>query len=152
MRDTQRQRHRQREKQASCREPDVELDPGTPGSHPGLKADAQPLSHPGIPSTSLLKDKDEKRNSLGGLGNWRAGVWKVCFHTTSPISGPSANRYYRPNFSAGNSAVSSPNISVSLVSEGNVRFHYLNSLQLSRLTLVNEIAEKVLCVTSKERV
>ena len=32
------QRHRQREKQAACREPDVELDPGTPGSHPGLKA------------------------------------------------------------------------------------------------------------------
>ena len=39
MRDTgQRQRHRQREKQAPCREPNVGLDPGTPGSHPGLKA------------------------------------------------------------------------------------------------------------------
>ena len=34
----ERQRHRQREKQAPCREPDVGLDPGTPGSHPGLKA------------------------------------------------------------------------------------------------------------------
>ena len=65
----ERQRHRQREKQAPCREHNVRLDPRTPGSHPGLKADAQPLSHPGIPSTSLLKDKDEKRNSLGGLGN-----------------------------------------------------------------------------------
>ena len=32
------QRHRQREKQAPCREPDVGLDPGSPGSHPGLKA------------------------------------------------------------------------------------------------------------------
>uniref|UniRef100_A0A8C0R7V8 ATP-grasp domain-containing protein n=1 Tax=Canis lupus dingo TaxID=286419 RepID=A0A8C0R7V8_CANLU len=31
------QRHRQREKQASCREPDVGLDPGFPGSHPRLK-------------------------------------------------------------------------------------------------------------------
>ena len=30
--------HRQREKQAPCREPDMGLDPGTPGSHPGLKA------------------------------------------------------------------------------------------------------------------
>ena len=59
----------QREKQAPCREPDVRLHPGTLGPRPGLKADAQPLSHPGIPSTSLLKDKDEKRNSLGGLGN-----------------------------------------------------------------------------------
>ena len=29
--------------------PDVGLDPGTPGSRPELKADTQPLSHPGIP-------------------------------------------------------------------------------------------------------
>ena len=51
MRDTQRerQRHRQREKQAPCREPHVGLGPGTPGSHPGPKAGARPLSHPGIP-------------------------------------------------------------------------------------------------------
>ena len=51
MRDTERerQRHRQREKQAPCREPDVGLDPGTPGSRPELKADAQPLSPPGVP-------------------------------------------------------------------------------------------------------
>ncbi|XP_038299427.1 uncharacterized protein LOC119867064 isoform X1 [Canis lupus familiaris] len=33
----ERQRHSQREKQAPCREPDMGLDPGTPGSHPGLK-------------------------------------------------------------------------------------------------------------------
>ena len=32
------QRHRQREKQAPCREPDMGLDPRSPGSHPGLKA------------------------------------------------------------------------------------------------------------------
>ena len=31
------QRHRQREKQAPCREPDVGLDPGSPGSHSGPK-------------------------------------------------------------------------------------------------------------------
>ena len=43
MRDTERQKHRQREKQAPCREPDVGLDPGTPGSRSGLKADAQSL-------------------------------------------------------------------------------------------------------------
>ena len=30
--------HRQREKQAPCREPDMGLDPGSPGSRPGLKA------------------------------------------------------------------------------------------------------------------
>ena len=40
MRDTEREghRHRQREKQAPCREPDVGLDPGSAGSHPGLQA------------------------------------------------------------------------------------------------------------------
>ena len=32
------QRHRQREKQAPRREPDVGLHPGSPGSHPRLKA------------------------------------------------------------------------------------------------------------------
>ena len=37
-RERERQRHRQREKQAPCREPGVGLDPGSPGSHPGLKA------------------------------------------------------------------------------------------------------------------
>ncbi|CAD7687787.1 unnamed protein product [Nyctereutes procyonoides] len=31
------------------REPDVGLDPGSPGSHPGPKAGAKPLCHPGIP-------------------------------------------------------------------------------------------------------
>ena len=40
MRDTEErevQRHRQREKLAPCREPNVGLDPGSLGSHPGLK-------------------------------------------------------------------------------------------------------------------
>ena len=32
-----RQRHKQREKRAPCREPDVGLDPGSPGSCPWLK-------------------------------------------------------------------------------------------------------------------
>ena len=49
MRHTQRDRDRQKEKQAPCRESDVGLHPGTPGSRPGLKAATQPLSHPGIP-------------------------------------------------------------------------------------------------------
>ena len=34
----ERERDRQREKQAPCREPDMGLDPGSPGSYPGLKA------------------------------------------------------------------------------------------------------------------
>ena len=43
------QRHRRGEKQAPCREPDVGLDPWTPGSRPEPKAGAKPLSHPGDP-------------------------------------------------------------------------------------------------------
>ena len=39
------------------REPDAGLDPGSPGSGPGPKAGAKPLSlnHPGIPSFSSFK-------------------------------------------------------------------------------------------------
>ena len=44
----ERKRHRQREKQTPCREPDVGLDPRTPGSRSRLKAGTKLLSHPGI--------------------------------------------------------------------------------------------------------
>ena len=44
----ERQRHMQRENQAPLREPDVGLDPRTPGSRPESNTDAQPLSHSGI--------------------------------------------------------------------------------------------------------
>ena len=56
MREThrERQRHRQWEKQAPCREPNVGLDPGTPGSRPELKADTQLLSRPGAPNKEFL--------------------------------------------------------------------------------------------------
>ena len=46
---TQRQRHRWREKQTPCKEPDTGLDPRTRGSQSEPNADVQPLSHPGIP-------------------------------------------------------------------------------------------------------
>ena len=36
------------------REPDVGFDPGSPGSHPGPKAGAKLLRHPGIPAFNLL--------------------------------------------------------------------------------------------------
>ena len=49
MRHRERQRHRQKEKQAPCGGPEVELDPRTPGLQPELKADAQLLSDPGAP-------------------------------------------------------------------------------------------------------
>ena len=43
----ERQRHRQREKQAPCGEPHARLNPRTLGSRPEPMADAQSLSHPG---------------------------------------------------------------------------------------------------------
>ena len=50
-RKTEREREaEQREKQAPCREPNVGLDPRTPGSRPGPKAGTKLLNHPGIPS------------------------------------------------------------------------------------------------------
>ena len=55
MRDIERQRHRQREKQAPHGEPNMGLDPKTPGSHEP-KADAPPLSHPGIPYLAFFLD------------------------------------------------------------------------------------------------
>ena len=54
------QREREAETQAEGeagsihREPDVGLDPGSPGSRPGPKAGAKPLRHPGIPSCLIL--------------------------------------------------------------------------------------------------
>ena len=36
------------------REPDVGFDLGSPGSHPGPKAGAKPLHHPGIPITTYI--------------------------------------------------------------------------------------------------
>ena len=55
MRDRERERHGQREKQAPCvGEHHAGLDPATPGSQPELKADAQPLSHLHILSLILL--------------------------------------------------------------------------------------------------
>ena len=55
MRHTEREAETQAEgeKQAPCREPDARLNPRTPGSQPKPKADAQPLSHPGVPTATL---------------------------------------------------------------------------------------------------
>ena len=58
---TQRQRHGQRAKQAPCKEPDVGLDPGTPGLRPGPKAGTKPLSHPGIPRFVCFKERTQEQ-------------------------------------------------------------------------------------------
>ena len=54
-RHTERQRHKQREKEAPHREPDVGLNPQTQGSCSELKEDAQLLSHLGIPTFPYRK-------------------------------------------------------------------------------------------------
>ena len=60
---TEREREREREAETQAegeagsmhREPHVGLDPGSPGSHPGPKAGAKPLRHPGILKGILWK-------------------------------------------------------------------------------------------------
>ena len=44
----------------------MELNPGTPGSCPELKADAQLLSHPGFPHQKKFKEKElyEKHDEI----------------------------------------------------------------------------------------
>ena len=54
MRDTERGRLSQREKQAPCGKPDVGLDPGTAEPGPGLKAGSKLLSHPGCPISDFF--------------------------------------------------------------------------------------------------
>ena len=70
MRDTHRERKRQKqkEKEDPFRETNVRFDPGTTRSCSQPKADAQPLSHPGVPGynskttnpVSALKLRPEK--------------------------------------------------------------------------------------------
>ena len=55
--------YRQKENQAPCGEPNAELDPRTRGSRPELKADAQPLSHPGVPILFTFSEKQWKISS-----------------------------------------------------------------------------------------
>ena len=60
--ETERQRHRQREKQAPRREPDVGLDPRTPGSHP------EPPRHPVEVFPNQSKESSQWRR--GGCCHW----------------------------------------------------------------------------------
>ena len=60
-REREKQRQRQREKQVLCKEPDVGLDPGIPGSRSRPKAGAKLLSHPGIPQLKIKKSHFPKK-------------------------------------------------------------------------------------------
>ena len=45
-------------------EPGVGIDPGSPGSRPGPKADAKPLRHPGIPV--FIFKREREHTHVGG--------------------------------------------------------------------------------------
>ena len=49
------------------REPNVGLDPGSPGSRPGPKAGTKPLRHPGIPVFLNFKVLVESSICLGAI-------------------------------------------------------------------------------------
>ena len=66
-RERQRQRHRQREEQAPCREPDVGLDPGSPGSHPGPKVALNLCATQAAKETHLNKNYDSVKKKLSKL-------------------------------------------------------------------------------------
>ena len=65
------------------REPDLGLDPGSPGSRPGPKAGAKPLRHPGIP-LSLRKGLDLLRDGSVGRGNWSLQAHKTSASKLNP--------------------------------------------------------------------
>ena len=69
MRDThtERQRHRQREKQAPCRETNVGLDPGSPGSHLQLKAVLNRGATWAAQVSNLLLRKQKLREGAGHM-------------------------------------------------------------------------------------
>ena len=64
IKDTQRETERGREKQSLFREPDVGLNPRTPGLRPGPKAGTKPQSHPGIPHISYCILTDTHKESV----------------------------------------------------------------------------------------
>ena len=62
----------------------MELNPGTPGSHPWLKAGTKPLSHPGIPYPKFLEQELPFRNKRQSLYN-QVGVMVVAEHNFKEI-------------------------------------------------------------------
>ena len=93
MRETQRNRDRQREKQAPCREPDVRLDPRSPVSHPEPKSDTQPLSHSGVLGTRLTwwelpKEQKQKLSAFlkSYVLNWHSNIFVLSVKASNRVS------------------------------------------------------------------
>ena len=79
----ERQKHRQREKQAPHREPDVGLNPGSPGSRSGPKAGAKPLGHSGIPKHIFIYSV----GSLFSSGSGSHTVYLCSSHVLHTVRG-----------------------------------------------------------------
>ena len=60
-------------------EPDVGLDPGSPGSRPGPKAGAKPLRHPGIPNVLVQL---ECSSGIPRLDNCLVDIGLQSIHTS----------------------------------------------------------------------
>ena len=85
------ERHRERSRDIGRgrhrhREPGVGLDPRTLGSHPGPKADTQPLSHPGAPEMVVFKK--EMRNLPGYAQHPRLLLLVLCVCSVTPNTPP----------------------------------------------------------------
>ena len=99
----ERQRHKQREKQALCREPDVGLHPGTPGPHPGPKAGTKLLSHPGIPNYPIFSQWDPKlvpdffwQDSSSLVASLLSSVTRCCvFISWFPCPRPGTRHFFK---------------------------------------------------------
>ena len=88
MRDTEREAETQAEGEAgSLQGPRCGLNPGTPGSHPGPKGDAQPLSHPGVP-VPLFQTKPKLHHSFC---HYRLLPWLCCWLEGLTCPGPAGN-------------------------------------------------------------
>ena len=61
----EKQRHRQREKQTPCREPDTELNPGSPGSQPGPKVALNHLATGASLKGEFLMSGDHSPTQIG---------------------------------------------------------------------------------------
>ena len=83
-RDTVRGRSREGKAGSMHREPDMGLDPRSPGSCPGPKAGAKPLRHPGIPIHSFLTDTHTHRERERERGR-DTGKGRIRLHAGSPM-------------------------------------------------------------------
>ena len=75
-------RHRETERQAPGREPDLGLDPRSPGSRPGAKAGTKLLSRPGCPHHQL-KCPDNKFSGITSFNMNSKRKWLVIYPSFS---------------------------------------------------------------------